>query len=163
MSKSAYRPQRRLRSEFLSLLLTFAVPAALALLMYSSLRELPTTCAAPEVAPTDSFGAFIFLKPAQELAAIKAIRSAWQPGRAEVRAHTVDLSALDLPESEPVSVLALKDCVEGPLVRPIRRAPWPRPLSLAAPAPRVIAPAAESVASTDANPFTRAELLKIED
>ncbi len=163
MSKSAYRPQRRLRSEFLSLLLTFAVPAALALLMYSSLRSLPTTLTSPNAAPAPAFGSLISLEPAQELAAIKAIRSAWQPGLAEARAHTVDLSALDLPESEPVSVLALKDCVEGHLERPNRRAPLPRPLSLAAPAPRVIPAQNEATAPKDTNPFTRAELLKIED
>lgn len=163
MNKRVYRPQRRLRSEFLSLLLTFAVPAALALLMYAFLRALPTTLVPTVATGTDAFGSLIFFTPAQEVAAVKAIRSAWHPGLTKARAHTVDLTALDLPESEPVSILSMGDCVKEVPLRVTRRAPWPRPFSLAAPAPRPIAPQNEATELKNANPFTRAELLKIED
>ncbi|HCG20038.1 MAG TPA: hypothetical protein DER26_03455 [Verrucomicrobia bacterium] len=161
MSRPVCRPARSLRSEILALLLASAVPGAVFLLVYLSVRSLPRSLN-PWPAEREPFGSLICLKPEQERAALRAIRSAWRPSLAEVRAHAVDLSVLDLPESRPESVLALRDCVQNAPQPPACRLPRPLPLSLAAPPPRRIGPQPQAD-ELRAGPFARAELLKTDD
>ncbi len=162
MSRLAVLPQRSMRSEILTLLLTLSLSVVVFALLYGSFRDLFSPLKLVSPPETDFYGALIFLDAEQEQAVMQAVRSAWRPNLADVQDHRVDLSALDLPESLPQSVMTLTDCISGGLPAPAVSLDYPAPLSLAAPAPRPLRhqSAAESAPF---NPFSRAELLKIED
>lgn len=145
----------RLRYETSSLLMVLAVPAAIALAFpYDALRFVP----APESRRAPS-AAFVTLTPAQEQAALKAAKTAWQGNAEGVRRMRIDMTLGDLPADDRREAIAVSVEPTLAIPPPIAYGLPPDPRTQAAPAPREI-----GAAAPDARPpaFSKEDLLKLQ-
>ena len=151
---------RGFRGDFLSAAIVLATVGALAAAFpFDAMSFRPR----PSEGTRGAFAAFVSLTPAEEAAAMKAAKSAWNAESGGVRHLRAELFSNELPEAESEPALGLLD-------RLARQTPEPIPPGLSPYLPSQAAPPAKAIPAEkaadeggEAAPaFSREELLRID-
>jgi len=109
-----------------------------------------------------AFAAFVSLTPAEEAAAMKAAKSAWNAESGGVRHLRAELFSNELPEAENEPALGLLDGLVRQAPEPVTPGLSPYLPSQAAPPAKAIHAEKADVGDESAPTFSRKELLKID-
>ena len=110
-----------------------------------------------------AFAAFVSLTPAEEAAAMKAAKSAWNAESGSVRHLRAELFSNELPEAEDEPALGLLDGLARQAPEPVTPGLSPYlPSQAASPAKAIPAEKAEDEECEPSPAFSREELLRID-